>query len=471
MSILDHNQQYEVPKENTANQDFGKCFWFCGSMRLHRNRTEVKIVEDEISVHEQQTDSDNQIGTYFKLNGSFAESDLSNPDDDDNNDYDIDASKVQENGYSENDSGDGMWFGLSGRMRRAESFENLLQDNDKNVSDQQFAYNDELDNIDAQFKAIEQLVLDSFEQIDFGESKDSKAIDEIEFMEKTNGIENLDGEGKHSFDRVNIFIPDVTSMDFQTPLNEETCDTKKVEKVEEESIVQKVVKDNFAIDNFDFAISDMNGSSMIEEEDMEKEKKSPTKKQTPRVLQKRLVNAADQDSNDDYDTSEDEGNRNFKRGTSFRRSIVIEDEVENREKRKKSTGGTCVSVAFMAVNASTQDESSKKSTNQQLKGILNFLENMVIDEESLYLYYDAVRTLHTMYWDLKGVKKEDNPSESLSTVLNFLVVHEWPKVMLTCFKKLKSSYPHVFMEEPDAEVLFITYFNDIERSIRHTSTT
>lgn len=162
-----------------------------------------------------------------------------------------------------------------------------------------------------------------------------------------------------------------------------------------------------------------------------------------------------EDSRSEFDSSDDDSNQKLTRNRSFRRSIIIEDgEVSVR--RKKSIGGTSVSVAFIAINKKPGEKEGKVTVHQRLKGILNFLDNMVLDDESLGLYYDSVRQLHTVYWDLKGAKNEDsnsgNEGETLSSALNFLVVHEWPKVMLGCIKKLKAAYPHVFQEEETPEV-------------------
>lgn len=484
MSILDHKQQYETAKDPSHDQDFGKCFWFCGSMRLHKKKIDKGIVNDDIVqeqiVNQLQSEPDDQVGTYFKLNGSFADSDLSNSDEDQN--------QIQENGHAEDNNRFGMWFGLSGRKRRAESMANLLEGGGK--QDEDLVFNDELENIDAQFKAIEQLVMDSFDQIDFGPSN-SKSFDtgnkSHKEFEKNNASEIIIPHREERKEKVNSEeisnVIDVMETDYHLQNEQSQYDEvrKNVhdEEVSEESIVEEFVKDDYAMnmkfheDDLEFVNTYLSGTTQplkVEEEQPvvfedtrnthNKHSSSNKTEETPRMLLKRQMHissstvAAADDSNEDYHTSEDEENKNthFKRGTSFRRSIVIEDEVGTTEKRKQSTGGTCVSVAFMAVNSSSQDDSAKKSTNQQLKGILNFLENMVIDEESLSLYYGAVRTLHTLYWDLKDSKDEDGSSKSLSSVLNFLVVHEWPKVMLSCFKKLKMCYPHVFMQEPDAEV-------------------
>ena len=164
------------------------------------------------------------------------------------------------------------------------------------------------------------------------------------------------------------------------------------------------------------------------------------------------------ESRSEYDSSEDESNQKLTRNRSFRRSIIIEDD-EVSVRRKKSVGGTSVSVAFIAINKKAGGCGEAKVTvHQRLKGILNFLDNMVLDDESLGLYYDSVRQLHTVFWDLKSKKDSNTVSgdkekgEPLSSALNFLVVQEWPKVMLGCFKKLKASYPHVFVQEVLPEV-------------------
>ncbi|XP_066925330.1 uncharacterized protein [Clytia hemisphaerica] len=186
------------------------------------------------------------------------------------------------------------------------------------------------------------------------------------------------------------------------------------------------------------------------------------------------------ESRSEYDSSEDEANSKLTRNRSFRRSIIIEDgEVALR--RKKSIGGTSVSVAFIAINKKDGEKEGKVTTHQRLKGILNFLDNMVLDDESLGLYYDSVRQLHTIFWDLKDKKNSaaqptaesggESNVETLSSALNFLVVHEWPKVMLGCFKKLKAAYPHVFVEEtsPEAVVYYSGHLPSLLRMNRTTS--
>ena len=137
----------------------------------------------------------------------------------------------------------------------------------------------------------------------------------------------------------------------------------------------------------------------------------------------------------------------------LRREVYALDSSLIKEELKSETLLKCI-LYFV---------SGKVTTHQRLKGILNFLDNMVLDDESLGLYYDSVRQLHTIFWDLKDKKNSaaqptaesgsENTTETLSSALNFLVVHEWPKVMLGCFKKLKAAYPHVFVEETSPEVL------------------
>ena len=289
--------------------------------------------------------------------------------------------------------------------------------------------------------------------------------------------------------------------------------TKPSQLVEEELLQEEHVKEDFQV-NDDMGIEFINtylSSTDVQDSTQRQQQEKPvqhkhdiehqrsrstpesrtTSSEPPRMLLKRqvhltsssssLLSTANDGNNSDiennntnkgfesrseYDSSEDESNRTkLTRNRSFRRSIIIEDD-EVSVRRKKSVGGTSVSVAFIAINKKPGDsgEPAKVTIHQRLKGILNFLDNMVLDDESLGLYYDSVRQLHTVFWDLKGKKDSDvisggggdgGDGETLSSALNFLVVHEWPKVMLGCFKKLKASYPHVFVQEISSEVCVI----------------
>ena len=739
MSILDYNQQYQAIHGDVdgIEEDAGKLFWFSGSMRLNKKKKGKAIVTEDVlseqtnqiveskplgseledfnnhSAYHNHPQDFHNAGTYFKLNGSFGDSDLSQSDIGESPEPHLNGEDI-DNGE---DSAIGTWFGLSGRRRRAESMQNLL-DVDKGEPDEPEISNEQLDNLDAQFKAIEQMVLESFDDIDFGlpehskekekpfgvdvdhqkessneklsnvfngkspqnidtidqkkqieqpaekqnditafqhdpvrfdvkpdvgkelhqnvkevatehelnrnpkdlpnkqikknattktkkhedllhgkkKSKDSldtkKTDTEVnnvkhrvigstkteskiqntspnELQTKTNQIKNkkqnatnkksktLDtdkptetaSKTKHvkklhhhnrndptsntsaardkprtkkayvrtnssgivrsrteEFEKISKDAPVQDASGNAVPKISKTSNRDKVKSknpsrkridsnetdkkatsetptVSEDNIEQVQVADNYAMNDLDFEFIDtylkeseqkqtpalttsdsrpIPGDLPMQDEN-DRATLTESRAEPPRALLKRqMLTASSVNSSmdeSDFATTDDEdsGGKSLKRGTSFRRSIVIEDdEGPSADRRKKSTGGTCVSVAFMAVNTSAnQDGSAKKETNQQLKGVLNFLENMVLDEESVGLYYDAVRILHTIFWDLKDEKKtsQQTSNESLSSVLNFLVVHEWPKVMLSCFKKLKASFPNVFMEEPDAEVM------------------
>ena len=126
---------------------------------------------------------------------------------------------------------------------------------------------------------------------------------------------------------------------------------------------------------------------------------------------------------DDYISEEDGNNCNLKRNRSFRRSIVIEDEVGL--KRRKSTGGACVSVFFTPISPKQQadDKASKQTICQQFKEVLTQLDNMVVSEVNFGKDFEAVKKLHSLFWEVKDAEKkqeskEKNP-ESLSSVLNY----------------------------------------------------
>ena len=179
-----------------------------------------------------------------------------------------------------------------------------------------------------------------------------------------------------------------------------------------------------------------------------------TNETTPR--RKRTISniTSSDENNGDFESSEDEENLAFQRGTSFRRSIVIED--EEGEKRKKGAG-VCVSVFFTPISPTNklEPDTDNRSYCPKLKAILSYLDNMMVSEENFGEIFDNVKTLHSIFWDLKdGDGKTGNTMESLSSVLNYLVVQEWPKIFLGCLRKLKMEYPHVFQEANDAEVMF-----------------
>ena len=147
------------------------------------------------------------------------------------------------------------------------------------------------------------------------------------------------------------------------------------------------------------------------------------------------------ESDDDYESSEDESNMTFQRSTSFRRSIVIEDEVG--EKRKKS--GVCVSVFFTPISPSKGEEIGESGGNycSTLKAILNYLDNMTVSEENFGKIFESVKRLHSIFWELKDQgDKIDNNGECFSSVLDYLVVQEWPKIIVGCLRKLKLASPH-----------------------------
>ena len=145
----------------------------------------------------------------------------------------------------------------------------------------------------------------------------------------------------------------------------------------------------------------------------------------------------------------DEENTSLSRGTSFRRSIVIDDEVDSNKQKK---GEVCISVFFQPVNG--EIDSSLSPSCQKFKNILNYIDNLAIEEESFGIHFDAVRQLHQIFWDLKDNqdKPDTSPNENLTTVLDYLVAQEWPKVILGCLKKLKKAYPRVFVESNSPEV-------------------
>ena len=145
----------------------------------------------------------------------------------------------------------------------------------------------------------------------------------------------------------------------------------------------------------------------------------------------------------------DEENTSLSRGTSFRRSIVIDDEVDSNKQKK---GEVCISVFFQPVNGET--DSSLSPSCQKFKNILNYIDNLAIEEESFGIHFDAVRQLHQIFWDLKDNqdKPDTSSSEKLTTVLDYLVAQEWPKVILGCLKKLTKAYPRVFIESNSPEV-------------------
>ena len=145
----------------------------------------------------------------------------------------------------------------------------------------------------------------------------------------------------------------------------------------------------------------------------------------------------------------DEENTSLSRGTSFRRSIVIDDDVDSNKQKK---GEVCISVFFQPVNGET--DPSLSPSCQKFKNILNYIDNLAIEEESFGIHFDAVRQLHQIFWDLKDNqdKPDSSSSENLTTVLDYLVAQEWPKVILGCLKKLKKAYPRVFVESNSPEV-------------------
>ena len=153
----------------------------------------------------------------------------------------------------------------------------------------------------------------------------------------------------------------------------------------------------------------------------------------------------------DYSSSEDEAIQSLKRSRSFRRSIVIQDE-EGEAKKKQS--GIFVSINFITPSLPFSKESDEVKTSdvhQSLRSVLLFLENMVVSIATFAEYFDAVKQLHTMFWELKG-SQENKTKNSFSSVLNYLVYSDWPKVVLSCLKKLMMSYPHVFTEYECIEV-------------------
>lgn len=163
----------------------------------------------------------------------------------------------------------------------------------------------------------------------------------------------------------------------------------------------------------------------------------------------------DDTSTGDLSSSEDERNVSLRRNRSFRRSIVIEDE-EGMKRRRKSTGGTCVSVFFTPVSPTrnSNNDGCRQTICQQFKEVLTQLDHMVVSETNFGKDFEAVKKLHSLFWEAKEAenkKKKNSKTESLSSVLNYLVVQEWPKIILGCLRKLKSSYPHVFQECSDVE--------------------
>ena len=154
------------------------------------------------------------------------------------------------------------------------------------------------------------------------------------------------------------------------------------------------------------------------------------------------------------EVSDEEPNAYFERGTSFRRSIVIQDEVTQNHHRQSSGGVTHVS-AFYFTPISPQSESDivpEQIICKQAKELLNYLDNIIISDETFGRDFEVIKRLHALFWELKdGHYKNNNNQGTLSSVLNYMVVQEWPKVFVGVFRKLKAAFPHVFQEH-DTEV-------------------
>lgn len=192
-----------------------------------------------------------------------------------------------------------------------------------------------------------------------------------------------------------------------------------------------------------------------------------SKEKRPRALKQ---NSADDDNQSFVDTSDDEISSNLgTRGTSFRRSIVIEDEVNSNHSRQSSGAGGVTHVsAFYYTPSSVKDSPSPKSSSPipkntkcaEAKELLNYLDNIVLSETTFGRDFEIIKKLHSLFWELKDDDAKaggGNSPDSLNTVLNYMVVQEWPKVFVSVFKKLKLLFSHVFQEH-DPEVSYFLFF-------------
>ncbi|XP_004206522.3 uncharacterized protein LOC101237114 [Hydra vulgaris] len=175
----------------------------------------------------------------------------------------------------------------------------------------------------------------------------------------------------------------------------------------------------------------------------------------------------------DYSSSEDENNKSLKRSRSFRRSIVIQDE---EGEIIKNQSGVFVSINFITPLAQFNKENSKDmniDTHQRLRSLLLFLENMVVSVATFAEYFEAVKQLHSIFSELNGdihkgysVKTKDD----CSSMLNYLVYSDWPKVILSCMRKLVASYPNVFTEYECIEKV-VYYGGNMPSALRMNRTT
>ncbi|XP_065654091.1 uncharacterized protein LOC101237114 [Hydra vulgaris] len=228
------------------------------------------------------------------------------------------------------------------------------------------------------------------------------------------------------------------------------------------------IKSNKVLDK-SFSTDSSGGKFIIKDQSSDKKSMSMSKliKKSNSVLKKGVSKSLD------YSSSEDENTKSLKRSRSFRRSIVIQDE---EGEIIKNQSGVFVSINFITPLAQFNKENSKDmniDTHQRLRSLLLFLENMVVSVATFAEYFETVKQLHSIFSELNGdvhkgysVKTKDD----CSSMLNYLVYSEWPKVILSCIRKLVTSYPNVFTEYECIEKV-VYYGGNMPSALRMNRTT
>ena len=151
-------------------------------------------------------------------------------------------------------------------------------------------------------------------------------------------------------------------------------------------------------------------------------------------------------------------------------SEVEEDEMEEQEEAMMVAGISMVSEDECRATSGDEVNSAPPPLHSlkcgEAQELLTYLDTILINDDTFGRDFDVVKRLHALFWDLRDSSKavggdaeqRMEARETLTAVLNYMVVQEWPKVFVGVFKKLKLTFPHVFQEyEPEVCAFFITW--------------